>query len=61
MDRMELEVGDIVFTIYGRVGEGWSPEPSDFDRPVPTGSRYSSIEEIYFALANLSLAEPAEA
>jgi len=60
MERLELKINDTVFTIYGGAGEGWSPDPSDFDRPVPVGARYSSIEEIYFALANLSLAERAE-
>jgi len=61
MQRLELTIGDSVFTVYGGAGEGWSFDPEDFVRPVPRGARYASVDEIYFALANLSVSERAEA
>jgi hypothetical protein len=56
-----LTIGDEAFTVYGVAGMGWSPDPGDFEGPAPTGARYASLEEIFFALTNLSLSDSVEA
>ncbi|HUI28513.1 MAG TPA: hypothetical protein VL403_20720 [Candidatus Kryptonia bacterium] len=61
MEERTLTVGEMQFKVYGESGKGWSVDPADFQQPVPTGARYASIDELYFALTNLSLAERAAA
>ncbi len=60
MQTRLLTIGNVAFTVYGGDREGWSPDPQDFEHPVPLGARYESLDEIYFALANLSVAGRAE-
>lgn len=60
METRTLTIGELQFTVFGEPGKGWSPDPADFSRPVPIGSRYASIDELYFALANFSLADASQ-
>ena len=57
MEERTLTIGELCVTVYGEPGRGWSLDPADFKQPVPAGARYATIDELYFALANLSLAE----
>ncbi len=49
-----LRVGSEVFAVYGDEGSGFAVDPGDFNPMVPPECRYLSLDELYFALVNLS-------
>jgi len=51
-----LKVGLEVFPVYGDEKSGFSVEPSDLHAQMPGWYRYSSIDELFFALVNLNMA-----
>lgn len=49
-----VRVGTEVFPVYGDEMYGFAVDPGDFDPVVPAACRYLSLDELYFALVNLS-------
>ena len=56
-----LKVGMEVFPVYGDDSSGWSMEPGDLGPETPKWLRYESLDELYFALVNLSVAPEGQA
>ncbi len=50
-----LKVGEEMFAVYGDPESGWSLQQNDLQAGAGKCHRYRSIEELYFALANLSI------
>jgi len=51
-----VRIGTEVFAIYGDEEHGFAVDPEDFSSAVPNSFRYYSLDELYFALVNLSAA-----
>jgi hypothetical protein len=56
-----LKVGLEVFPVYGDEGSGWSMDPVDLTPETPKSMRYDSLDELFFALVNLNLAQEGQA
>lgn len=54
VDAALLQIGGEVFPVYGSDAKGWSTIASDIGAEVPPGALYGSIDELFFALANLN-------
>lgn len=50
-----LRVGMEVYRIYGDDQVGWTIEESDLSSRAPSWYRYRSLDELFFALVNLSV------
>lgn len=48
-----IEIGKSVFPVYGDSARGWSIDRSDITKSTPY--RYATLDELVFALFNLSL------
>lgn len=48
-----IEIGTSVFPVYGDAANGWSVERRDIIESTPY--RYATLDELIFALVNLSL------
>jgi hypothetical protein len=53
--RMWLRVGAGVYPVYGDDLRGWSPEPHDFVGLAASPFVYASLDELFFALVNLTV------
>src|SRR5262249_23612300 len=53
--RTWLRVGAGVYPVYGDELRGWSPEPQDFRGLAASPFVYGSLEELFFALVNLTV------
>lgn len=53
--RTWLRVGAGVYPVYGDDLRGWSPEPLDFRGLAASPFVYASLEELFFALVNLTV------
>lgn len=53
--RTWLRVGEGVYPVYGDDLRGWSTEAGDLHRAETGGFRYASLEEVFFALVNLTV------
>ena len=56
-----LKVGMEVFPVYGDERSGWSMDADDLAPSTPPLFRYGSLDELFFALGNLNVAEEGEA
>ncbi len=55
-DQRLVKIGSDVFAVYGDDVCGWSTDPRDLYPEVPTGFRYRTFAELFFALVNMNLA-----
>lgn|GEM_PF-1336294 len=53
--RTWLRVGAGVYPVYGDDLRGWSPEPHDFRGRRISPFVYTSLDELFFALVNLTV------
>ncbi|HYV56066.1 MAG TPA: hypothetical protein VE911_00915 [Candidatus Nitrosopolaris sp.] len=57
--RTYLRVGGEVFPVYGDELRGWSLRPGDVSGLTACSPyAYASLEELFFALVNLRVADP---
>ncbi len=56
-----LQVGTEVFPVYGDETSGWSMSAEDFAAGVPAPYRYRTLDELFFALVNLNVADEGQA
>lgn len=56
-----LQVGLEVFPVYGDETSGWSVDPGDLYPQMPVWFRYQSLDELFFALVNMHLADEGRA
>ena len=56
-----VKIGVEVFPVFGDDQVGWSINPGDLFPPLPHVCRYNSLDELYFALVNLSNSDDGKA
>ena len=56
-----LQGGLEVFPVYGDETSGWSVDPGDLYPQMPVWFRYQSLDELFFALVNMHLADEGRA
>ena len=56
-----MKVGLEVFPVYGDEKSGFSVDPSDLYPHMPGLFRYTSLDELFFALVNLNVATEGKA
>ena len=49
-----LQVGPNVYPVYGDEKHGWCIDEGDLAPTTPSQFRYGSLDELFFALANLN-------
>jgi len=50
-----MKIGLEVFPVYGDESSGFSVDPGDLYPQMPAWFRYSSLDELFFALVNLNI------
>jgi len=50
-----MKIGLEVFPVYGDENSGFSVDPGDLYPQMPAWFRYSSLDELFFALVNLNI------
>ena len=56
-----LKIGAEVFPVYGDEVSGFSIDPADLCMHLSETFRYRSLDELYFALVNLNVADEGQA
>jgi len=56
-----VKVGLEVFPVYGDEQSGFSVDPGDLYPQSPRWVRYTSLDELYFALVNLNVSPEGQA